>query len=293
LEIAEETNRTDLGLLYLPFASSTVKVAEGWWISEEAMIRHLAQCEPDFSAADFLPPAEGSAVAKQAQLSSSGAAENDPLGYYEDRIGIAIDPETGTTMEQMLVATSQFRPAAYSELAVGVRVDHPLEELVPVGARFSAALGGEGKQIEVSVRRGRPIEASSLAEDIDSSGRFRLVLLQPAIFDEGWIPDGLQPEERASVVTWTGELNQINCRVLSVCVGKPVRIGGWDLSRNAPRPMHTIVTEGSVYFCETEAPGEIVVEKLHDKAIGQFTSIGYGHSLVGRWDGCIPKKDYS
>lgn len=72
-------------------------------------------------------------------------------------------------------------------------------------------------------------------------------------------------------------------RIVSACVGKPQKIGGWNMAANAPRPLTCYIPAGSVYFCQAPE-GEITnIKQMHRQKIGLKTEYGFGHVLIGIW----------
>ena len=68
-----------------------------------------------------------------------------------------------------------------------------------------------------------------------------LVALTPVLLDAG-APAGY-------------ELAIPGGRIVSACVDRPWRIGGWDSGARAPQPLRNAAPPGSVWFCELTDPG--------------------------------------
>jgi CRISPR-associated protein Cmr3 len=142
-------------------------------------------------------------------------------------------------------------------------------------------LGGEGRAGRCLVLTEEkvlfPVD-ESVRETIDESGRFKLILLQPAKFIQGWLPDGINPD------TWHGQLGGLEAELVSACVGKPMKIGGWDMLEKRSKPMSRYVPPGSVYYFRVEkGNGHTVLANLHNKKVGVETPDGFGHAVVGSW----------
>jgi len=73
--------------------------------------------------------------------------------------------------------------------------------------------------------------------------------------------------------------------VVSACVGKPVKIGGWNSLKNAPLPLEPFHPAGSVWFCRTGSAVFKEVLKKHGTWLGErrHTAHGLGQILVARW----------
>jgi CRISPR-associated protein Cmr3 len=89
--------------------------------------------------------------------------------------------------------------------------------------------------------------------------------------------------ERDGITVWEGVLREVVVTLIAACVGKPVKIGGWDLANGQPRDLTPFVPAGSVYFCEARAEDREKVSALHGTQIGRQVEYGFGHILVGAW----------
>lgn len=164
----------------------------------------------------------------------------------------------------------------------------PLEE-VGFHARFEGVqwpgrsgldtLGGERRPVRWTVLdRWTPPGTKPIEEKVQSSGRFKLVLLAPAVFDEGW-----HPGQR-----FNGYLKEVSveAKLVAAAVGRPVRIGGFDLHRGTPKPMRPAVPAGSVYFYEINSgdPARLV-GSWGMRCISDLDwEAGMGLSAIGGWD---------
>lgn len=104
---------------------------------------------------------------------------------------------------------------------------------------------------------------------IDKTGYFKLILITPAFFKEGWKPDM--------------ESLGVNAQLISANIGKPVSIGGWDMDENYPKPMSKAVPSGSVYYYKLLADSaDELMEKVYKNGVSyKRSSEGFGISLIG------------
>lgn len=202
--------------------------------------------------------------------------------HGEPKVGLARDVESRAAEEAMLYTILTLRAEENAGFAVGIRG-------LPAEARLPALLkwGGEGRfvwsrEMEAPTTGTHREKVASQIEQ-EQTRRFRLVFLQPALFDGGWLPGEFEREETEGGVRWRGELAGITCALVSAALGKPRRIGGWDMKSRRPHPLRPHVPAGSVYFFETEAAGASVVEALDDAKVGRHKNMGFGHVLVGGW----------
>lgn len=216
---------------------------------------------------------------EEVQLPSSEVEERGGFGLGlacpEARTGVALEPGRRTVREGHLYTAEFVRLRAGGVLVADVWLDGqplPVEEGV-------LQLGGEAR---VARFRAAPEEDWDLEETqraLAGSRRLRLYLLTAAPFPAGSLPPGLERGE--------GVLAGRRVRVLAAFVGRPERIGGFDLARGRPRPSRLAVPAGSVYLCEL-LDGEVddaVVHALHGRSLFPVGSaeerLGWGQVLVG------------
>lgn len=246
-----------------------------------------------------------------------------PAAVMEElHVGIARNHQSRTTQEHMLYTSRHLR--LRPEYALLERIEGLPAAISGLGSseKLLVRLGGESRLSFLESRQtGFRDQRQRIAREIDRGKadgvlRFRLILVQPALFRNGWLPDGLDPS------TWRGELRAeepgnggsrgIPVRLVSACVGRAVLFGGWDTVKKQPKPTVACVPAGSVYFFETlttadtdrsatetegtdtsategaakqitakQVTAEQIVEALHDRKIGRQTRAGFGHVCVG------------
>ncbi|MDI9588745.1 MAG: type III-B CRISPR module-associated Cmr3 family protein [Acidobacteriota bacterium] len=188
----------------------------------------------------------------------------------EPRIGLERETATRTAREGMLYSTRHVR--LRRGVSLGVRADGvpttwntPFGQLVP--------LGGESRLVEVREWNGA-VDVDMPLEKICKSGRFTVIALTPVDLDPE-IVTGRRPLREAS-----------NAMVISACLSRPLRIGGWDSLAHKPLPLHSILPAGSVLFCFTSDPSrlEVAIENGRLLRIGSRTAQGFGVVAFGSWD---------
>jgi len=195
------------------------------------------------------------------------------LSYYiEYRSGIARDKNKMTTKRGYLYNAGFIRLEGGLGLFANIDgLSNPPSQLSPIG------IGGEGKAgICHKVDKFNFELPKSIFEDISKSKKFKVVLTQPAFFQNGWRPSWINDD-------LTGEYQGIKLKLLSACVGKPVHIGGFDIARKIPKPMKKAVPAGSVYYFEIlDGDIETIIKIFHNKNISnELSQIGFGHFFVG------------
>lgn len=198
----------------------------------------------------------------------------------EQRLGIGRDNQTGTVKEGLLYQTQHIRPRHSAGLSVGMTVSGLNTENLP--EHGVSRLGGEGRPAGWQRNAATAITLPAVQKQTKARGLV-LLLLTPARFAQGWLPDGFVPVKKGDTDCWQGELGGIRLTLLCAVTGKPVREGGWDLVGKQPRALQSLVPAGSCYFCEVEGDMAHAQGTLHGLKIGADTVLGRGEIAVGYW----------
>lgn len=196
---------------------------------------------------------------------------------------VGIDPATLTAREEILFSENVVETfGRHGRWAFALEVELP----DPVALEH-ATLGGDRRLAELApVDRGlfeQPGEL--LAAFAGGSKGLRLVLVTPARFEAGWLPDGFEAKDgeyRGTLPEIVGELV-----LRAAFVDRPIAVSGWDLAAGAPKRTDRMVPPGSVYFLERQdgAPfDEADARALWLAAIGGRTEDGFGRIVPGVWD---------
>ncbi|MDQ6995093.1 MAG: type III-B CRISPR module-associated protein Cmr3 [Mariprofundaceae bacterium] len=175
----------------------------------------------------------------------------------ETRVGIGRDNKTKQVEDGMLYFTQHIRLGEDVSLAMSVE---GVDDVIPASM---VRLGGEGRMAHLMIEehQNEPLNAK-IEED---AKKFVLSLLTHADFSGKSEPD----IEGMTIV--------------SACIGKAVREGGWDYKKKQPKPLKSLIPAGSSYFVEFETNDD-VVNFLKQKRIGDRTAFGYGEVAVGIWN---------
>jgi CRISPR-associated protein Cmr3 len=206
----------------------------------------------------------------------------------EERLSVAIDPETGTYrhgalfgVESLVLRTSQNRLEGVRELALALRTDANLQPGMgyPHLEPGIGYLGGKNKLATFRMAEAPPWpESCPFLEALSRSERLRVVLLTPGIFHEGWRPSwlleprhGLAPKLRAARVD------------------RPETLSGWDYATGQTKPTRRAASAGSVYWLElggTEVQRRTWIEDHWLKPVSdddQDRQDGFGLAVMGVW----------
>lgn len=108
--------------------------------------------------------------------------------------------------------------------------------------------------------------------------RFKLILLTPAIFKNGWFPDWIKSE------SGVGDVNGISLKLVSAAIGRPIPVGGFDLVKGMPKEMRKAVPQGSVYYFEIQKGTSIdeIFKTFWLKSISEERQKeGFGITIIG------------
>jgi len=209
------------------------------------------------------------------------------LADREPKIGLGRDNSKRQHIDGMLFAIAPVRPRPEVNFVVEVRGvkngHHP-------DTGFLQKLGGEGKLAHISVGGTLDLPSPHINQNEDGRLRFKIVCTSPVLLEPGLlVPVGrtIQKRQQASsspLPLWQGNFEQCRLEVITACIGKPNKIGGWNMQEWRPKPLRSFIPAGSVFFCEAEADQEEAVRTLHNSKIGQETEYGFGHILIGKWN---------
>ena len=234
LKPAAKAISCDLGNIRLP----TIE-GKGYKVSENCYVKH----------SDMAKLLKGETGGIELIPLFTDNPDDKALTDKEPKIGLARDNLTRNSLEGMLFAIAPVRPRKDVSLQVrvqGIEPNHLPQKTV------LQKLGGEGKLASINVSDEDIKMPDAQITEVSGTVRFKLVFTQPALMPvAGWLPDGfVQSEEKEC---WTGPLKSCEFTIISACIGKPVKLGGWDLKQHQSKTHKAYIPAGSVYFCEAQA----------------------------------------
>jgi CRISPR-associated protein Cmr3 len=248
---------SDLGAVQFPVpldqvqASGQLKEPTGLWVTAEGYSRILRGAFPD----------------PETLFRSSN------LWRIEPRVGLARDHVTRAAEEGKLYSPGYVRLRQNVKLAVaveGIPDDWALPELTPFGGESRLAYC-ESHQTPL------PLPVAP-ADQIRDSQRFTVSLLSPLFLSTNGTGRCSHPEPGEVLHSLAGS------RIISACVGKPIRIGGWNSVHREPEPLCAYLPFGSTWFCEV-ARADLLdsILEMHGKTIGDRKPHGLGQIAIGAW----------
>jgi CRISPR-associated protein Cmr3 len=201
----------------------------------------------------------------------STIAELNDLFVTEERTGIRKSKTTRSVETGGLYSVEYFR----LNENVGFIIEVDNTKLLPDSGILR--LGGDNRSAGYAKASWSEIPVDAIKKKIAETKCFKLVLTTPAIFKNGWLPEGLYSN------TMQGQINGVEVTLISACIGKPVGIGGYDFVKNQPKVMKKAVSAGSVYYFELKDCNiDSLFERLWLKSISdERAQEGFGITLIG------------
>lgn len=246
----------DLGLIHLPDKPEACDPEPvGGWISVSDMQRYL----------------EGEV------LDDSHFLHNNQIFGNDHKVGIKRNNETHTAEEGNLYSISLIR--LKEDISIAVLVDGIPDNLEPPSP-FLTKFGGEGKVCRVEISNGAiPLVAKEKETTVKKDDLVKLVFLSPAYLGGKWYPEGFTKKQANGADCWEGDISGAKMRLISACIDKPYKIGGWNLKEGKSKPIRSFIPSGSVFYLKALEDKTIPTEGK----IGNMQQTGFGHYVFGRW----------
>jgi len=190
----------------------------------------------------------------------------------EPKIGIGRNNFTKTAEDTMLYRVGLKRLKDASIIVDFEGLDLPNNGIMKVG--------GEGRPVYYSEMKGSFfINVNFCSEKLE---KIKLYLATPAIFEKGWLPDGIDEN------SLQGEINGIELKLLTCAIGKKsIYIGGFDIGKKEPKSMKRAIPAGSVYYFKILRNYESnqIINNLHNVSIlknDNYRKQGFGVTYLGR-----------
>jgi len=209
--------------------------------------------------------------------------------YQRDpRLGIALNADARTAEEGHIYTTEgyAFNPGDGAFASTGFLVGiNGAGDLLPEQGLLR--LGGDGRSAHY---RRVSFAAPSLQKPTLDKGRFRLLLQTPALFSQGWLPEGVALHENGS---YRLQGDGFGARLACAVLGRREVVSGWDLYHWKPKPAQAAVPAGSVFWFDqfTGDSGKLAAwvqsglwpENL-DALQQTRRAEGYNRALLGAWN---------
>ena len=117
----------------------------------------------------------------------------------------------------------------------------------------------------------------------DSQG-LRLILISPAEFEHGWLPDGFSVKDGS---LYRGTLAGIDMILRAALVDRPLDLSTWNMVERRPRKTRRLVRPGAVYFFHKANREPFTAKERRElwlAPLGCGTEDGLGRVLPGCWN---------
>lgn len=219
---------------------------------------------------------------KGQEITGKDIVKEDEVFRHEYRVGIARSKETGVAREGMLYS-AEFARLNKNHSGQGNSVGFLLdidEEGGLLRPRNRSTrilrLGGETRTARLETGFNE-VRASTTSSKVTC---FKAILLTPAVFTNGWVPDGIDP------VTGKGPLNGYNVKLVSAVVNRYLTVSGWDIAAKKSKPTMRAVPQGSVYYFELLDSATIETPQFYFPLCENdyYYKQGFGLSIIGDWN---------
>ncbi|MEW6419777.1 MAG: type III-B CRISPR module-associated protein Cmr3 [Nitrospirota bacterium] len=196
---------------------------------------------------------------------------SNDLFQRDERVGIKKD------RIQKAAATGALYSVEYFRLKEDVGFIVELSGVRSLPKEGLMRLGGDHRSVFYKESSFQMPDAEVVKKKVNETGRFKHILLTPAIFNKGWIPDWIDSE------SGEGRLNDVSLKLVSAAIGKPVYIGGFNLAKKIPKDMKKAVPQGSVYYLEIkQGSAEEILNAFWLQSISaEKQKEGFGISIIG------------
>jgi CRISPR-associated protein Cmr3 len=201
---------------------------------------------------------------------------------------IGIDPELGTVSEGALFATETVETLQrvgddVFEWGIGI------EAQLPEGGNGLARIFtlGSDRRLATSEPLPEAVFAPPPSMDLRDTPGLRMIVVSPACFSAGWLPDGFEKHGNE----YRGHLAGVTSEVVlrAAFVPRATHVSGWDMARRRPKRTRRLVPPGAVYFFQKAERAAFTANEMAGlwlQAIGtqEDRDEGFGRVIAGPWE---------
>lgn len=195
---------------------------------------------------------------------------------------VQIREDAGTAQDEALYSHDVLETLEpHAEWALGLEVVLPGQ-----GPPAIATLGSDSRLARIGPLSAPLFSPPTRVLDAfrDGSPGLRIVVVTPACFTGGWLPDGLAPNGREI----RGRIAGLDAALVlrAAMVPRPIHVSGWDMVARRPKPASAMVPPGAVYFfqrADGRPFGQHDAHALWLAALGDRTAEGFGRVVPGIW----------
>jgi CRISPR-associated protein Cmr3 len=214
---------------------------------------------------------------------------------HNQRLHVSIDADREAAKDGMLFGTSglEFTLPGRGEqrllnarrLALAVAVDNDTTNHHTAFTLRTGLAGLAGERRIVAWRKSNmdlPPCPDELVQAIIANTACRIILLTPAIFEQGYYPTRLQTEARKYGV---------NVDIQAIAIQRSQVVSGWDLYFKKPKPSRYLAPAGTVLFLSLQGSDDAISQWIRGMWMQcisddeQDCRDGFGLAVVGTWSG--------
>ena len=197
-------------------------------------------------------------------LSAEQFIHHSKLWKNDRRLGIALNFHSRTAAEGRIYTTDAVAMCKDCGFLVGVQNSGGL-----LPANGLIRLGGDGRGASME-----KISSESLPEYLPHGPIFRMILMTPGVFADGWIPPGLIRENGDFCLSYRG----FKARLVASAVSRYEVASGWDIAAQKPKPALRLTPAGSVYWFERLGGDICVLKDLLEEGLWPLIAQDPGHA---------------
>ena len=211
------------------------------------------------------------------------ASANDAQRPVRRRVTrVAMNVTTGTAVDSNLFSHDVIETVEHDgEWAIAAEVTAPDDRFGTVASLGSDRRLARVEKIAEGAFAPPPAVAATIHAPVPG---LRIMLVTPAIFERGWLPDGLIARDGGYVGRLPGCPHEVVLR--AALTPRPAPISGWDMAARAPRQTDLAVAPGAVYFFQRVDGGTFAAAELRAlwlTALGRRTTDGFGRVVAAPW----------
>ncbi|WP_071058840.1 type III-B CRISPR module-associated Cmr3 family protein [Pelistega sp. MC2] len=206
----------------------------------------------------------------------------------DGRLGIAVEHAVRKVIDGKLYQTNHIRLLGDWDVYLGLhsdQTDYPLKDTL-------VRLGGEARMGAVEILSNVPTLPIQQTQGFTKQLVMYLLTALPDWrgIEHKHLPplpnSSFKAIKKEGRTVWAGILEGIDVEIFSAVLGKPERIGGWDMLGHQSVPVRSFTPAGSCWYINTEniEKAQQLVEKLHLKYLtqGNERALGYGQVAFGK-----------
>lgn len=201
---------------------------------------------------------------------------------------IGIDPELGTVFEGALFATETVETLQRAgddlfEWGIGMEAQLP-DDRNGLARIFTL---GSDRRLASWEPLPEPVFAPPPSMDLRDTPGLRMIIVSPACFSAGWLPDGFEVHGNEYRGHITGVKGEVVLR--AAFVPRATHVSGWDMARRRPKRTRRLVAPGAVYFFQKVERAPFTTNEMAGlwlQAIGthEDRDEGFGRVIAGPWE---------